>query len=60
MTVLQSKFGKKRMKNEDFLKNIQNRPLGVTHKGGEIFPEIFFKYYKGPSVQISWPSDTRN
>ena len=32
--VLLSKFGESRLKNEDFLKNGQNWPLGGTPEGG--------------------------
>ena len=33
---------------------------GGTPEGGKIFGTLFFKYWEGPSVQLSWRSDTRN
>ena len=47
--VLLSKFGENRMKNEDFLKNVQNRPLGGTHKGGG---QTFFQKFSSNTKRV--------
>ena len=50
---LLSKFGENRMKNEDFLKNAKNWPLGgAPGAGSKILPKIHFIYQEGTSVQI--------
>ena len=44
-----------------FQKMFKIGPQGAPTRGGaKNFQEIFFKYENGPSVQISWTSDTRN